>query len=63
MKQNGNNKSIFMRLLYSKDVGLGKIYNNDLDMQQFIHKITGFTSKHALDIINLISFITVRNTH
>jgi len=56
-KLSGEKKSIFLRLLYSDDVGLGKIYNNDLDMQQFIHKITGFTSKHVPDIINLIKKI------
>ena len=53
-KLNGKRKSIFMRLLFSEDVGLGKIFENDLDMNQFIHKITNFATKHVPDIIELI---------
>jgi type I restriction-modification system DNA methylase subunit len=54
LKLNGKRKSIFMRLLWSDDVGLGKMYEQDLDMNQFIHKITGFTTNHVQDIIELI---------
>ena len=59
MELNGIKKSIFLRLLFSEDVGLGKMFDNDFDMNQFIHKITGFTSKHVPDIVNLIKKIYI----